>query len=228
MARTSLKKRLLNSPAAVWMIAWLLWLVVRLIYATQRVQKEFHEASLPVLRGEQPAILCFWHGRMIFQPMLNPSRPMYVLISRHRDGMMISSIMRCFGIRTVTGSSSRGAANAIRTMKEIAANGGNISITPDGPRGPFQRAAEGAAYLASKTGYPIVAVTFSASRHWRLKSWDRFLMPKPFGRVQFKTAPPMHIAADADDATIARATAELEAQLTAITAAADEACGVAA
>jgi hypothetical protein len=162
------------------------------------------------------------------QPFLKPRRrPMYVLISQHNDGALITATMRWFGINSVRGSRKLGGAQAVRTMLTITERGGNISITPDGPRGPFQKAAEGAAFVAAKTSYPLLPISFSASRHWRFRSWDKFMMPKPFSRLVYVVAAPFSVTADTQEGLNA-ATAQLEQSLNAATAEADEYCGVAA
>lgn len=217
-----LKKRILNSPAAHWVLSLLASLLVRAIYATCRVSREFEAGSLPYMCGEKPAIFCFWHGRLIMQPFLRPrARPLYVLISHHNDGALITATIRWFGIDSVRGSRKQGAAQAVFDLLRVTEAQANIAITPDGPRGPFQKAAPGAAYVAAKTGYPLVPVAFSASRHWRFGSWDKFMLPKPFARIRFLCGAPMFVTEEE-----AAATAQLETDLTRITAEADEACGV--
>ncbi|PZP86258.1 MAG: hypothetical protein DI582_03355 [Azospirillum brasilense] len=226
--RRSLGKRLLASKPVIWLIAVLASLAIRALYYSNRRTFEVPETLRPYADGTTPAIFCFWHGRMIMQPFLRPPLPMHVLISQHRDGVLISTIMQCFGIRTVAGSRSKGAANAMRGLLAVTGRGENVSITPDGPRGPFQQAANGAAFLASHSGHPIIAVTFSASRHTRMRSWDKFMMPRPFGRIAFVAEGPFFVPANAADEAILEHTAALEATLNRITEKADALCGVAA
>jgi lysophospholipid acyltransferase (LPLAT)-like uncharacterized protein len=226
--RRSLDKRLTSSPIIVWTLCILASLVIRLVYLTNRISKQYAPGTHEFESGKRSAIFCFWHGRMLAQPFINPPVPMYVLISRSRDGVLISTLMRCFRICTVSGSRSRGAAAALRAMLQLTEKNYNIAITPDGPRGPFQQAVNGAAYLASKSGYPILPITYSASRSKRLRSWDRFMLFKPFGRIQFIVGDPIHVPADADDATIEQTTVQLQEVLTRITHEADTICGVAA
>jgi lysophospholipid acyltransferase (LPLAT)-like uncharacterized protein len=228
MKKPPLKKRILNARATHLVLSFLASLLMRAIYATNRVSFEFDESTLPYLSGDKPAIFCFWHGRMIMQQFVKPrGRSMSVLISHHNDGALITAVMKWFGVGSVRGSKKRGSTKALRDMLGVTEAGGNLAITPDGPRGPFQKAAEGAAYVAAKTGYPLLPITFSASRHWRFRSWDRFFVPKPFGRITFVTHPLLTVTDD-DDAAITAATVALENALTTITAEADEICGVAA
>lgn len=219
-------KNLLKSKSIGWVVAILLSVAIRAIYGLSRVAYRYPESALPYLYGAHPAIFCFWHGRMIMQPFIDPpGRRMYVLMSKHRDGVFVSAVMRCFGIYSVSGSRTHGkdAAKALRNLLALTAREQNICITPDGPRGPFQKAAPGAAYIASKTGYPILAVSFSATRHKRLSSWDKFMVPLPFGRITFVAAEPIHVSAKADQAMLDAATVQLEQTLTRISMVADAA-----
>jgi lysophospholipid acyltransferase (LPLAT)-like uncharacterized protein len=227
MARRPLKKRILNSRVAHFVLSLIMSVLMRAIFITCRVEKIIFTAEAkPYAAGELPAIFCFWHGRMIMQPFLKPpGRTMSVLISHHNDGALITATMLRFGIGSVRGSRKLGSTQALRELFEVTARGGNIAITPDGPRGPLQKAAQGAAYVSAKTGYPILPIAFSATRHWRFKSWDRFMLPKPFSRIVFIVGPMVFATADSQD-HIEATTAALETTLTHITTEADMACGV--
>lgn len=227
--RSSLGKRIMRSKAIHYLLSHLAALIMRGIFLTCRVRREFHADVLPYVRGERPGIFCFWHGRMIMQPFIKPPKhKMFVLISLHNDGALITATMRRFGIDAARGSKKRGSRVAVRTMLDIAERGDNLCITPDGPRGPFQVAAPGASYIAAKTGYPMLPIAFSASRSWRLRSWDKFMIPKPFSVLHFTAGAPITVAAESDEATIAQFTETLSSKLRAVTAEADHACGVAA
>ena len=221
-----LKKRILNSTAAHFLVSLLLSGIIRFIYMTCRKEYHFPEATKPYINGEFPAVFCFWHGRMIMQLLRKPpGRPMFVLSSHHNDGALIVAAMRRFGIESVRGSQKLGGAQALRSLLKITDAGGNVSITPDGPRGPFQVAAQGAAFVAAKTHYPLVGVTFSAIRYWRFSSWDKFMLPKPFTRICYVATELLYASSDDHDAIFA-STQQLQENLTAITAEADRLCGV--
>lgn len=227
MARTTFKKRILSSPLVHVLGSLLVSLLLRLVYLTSRNRYQFAAASLPYAKSQHPGIFCFWHGRMIMQPFLKPARPMHVLISHHNDGALITATMRWFGIDSVRIARKRGGTPAMRELFAVTEKNENIAITPDGPRGPFQQAAGGAAYVAAKSGYPLIPITFSAERHWRLRSWDRFMIPRFFSRILFIVGEPIFVPHDADDAAQAHATALLQESLVRITAEADAALGVA-
>ena len=103
--------------------------------------------------------------------------------------------------------------------------GGWAAITPDGPRGPRMRAMPGVLMLARLTGAPIMPAAFSVVRGRQLRSWDRMLMPLPFGRGVFAISSPVVVPRDADDAAMVRLKHELEMALTAAVNTADAACG---
>lgn len=227
-AHRTLKKRLFYSPAMHWVLSLAVSLLLRLINLTCRVEKHIPSEAAAYMSGLHPAIFCFWHGRMIMHPFIKPKgRSMDVLISHHNDGALITATMRWFGIGSVRGSKKMGGTKALLALLDVIQQGGNISITPDGPRGPFQRAAQGAAFVAAKTGYPLLPVTFSASRHWRFNSWDKFMLPKPFARLVYVVGTPQQACNESDEA-LTEATAVLEQHLVAITHNADRQTGVAA
>ncbi len=165
-------------------------------------------------------IYAFWHARMLLMPY--PFRSTlhglrhrhrrfhgYMLISEHRDGGFIADTMHLLGIRTVRGSSTRGGARAmLRMIRAVREEACNLGITPDGPKGPREKVKKGSVQLAMKTGLPIVPVCYAASRCWRLGSWDRFYVPKPFSRGVFVFGEPIRIR---EGEEMARALARVQA-----------------
>jgi lysophospholipid acyltransferase (LPLAT)-like uncharacterized protein len=152
-------------------------------------------------RGEH-TVLAFWHGQMLMALRAH-RRPIAVMISEHRDGEIIAQVLRLAGHSTVRGSSSRGGARALLEAARVIANGSDVAITPDGPRGPRHSYAQGAVALAYRASVPVVSLAASASRAWRLKSWDGFEIPKPFARITVVYSDPQWV-----DATDARSAAE--------------------
>jgi len=224
--KRSFGKRLWNAPLTHVILSFIASLLIRLIYLTCRSQRIIEKEAEPYVKGEKPAIFCFWHGRLIMHPFLKPpGRNMKVLISHHNDGALINATMRWFGVSSVRGSKKLGSTKALREMVALSESGSNIAITPDGPRGPFQQAAQGAAFVAAKTTYPLLPSTFSATRYWRFRSWDRFLLPKPFSKLVYIVGPMQFDIVD-DEKVIADATRELQQNLSAITLQADRMCGV--
>jgi lysophospholipid acyltransferase (LPLAT)-like uncharacterized protein len=121
-----------------------------------------------------------------------------VLISEHRDGELITQVAERLGLRAVRGSTTRGASRALLAMTRLLGEGAELAITPDGPRGPARTFAPGALIVAHRSGVPIIPIGVAASRAWRLKSWDTFLIPKPFAAISIVYGEPQHV--DAPDA----------------------------
>lgn len=206
-------------------LALLLSLYIRLVYFTSRKRLLIDPAAAACMRGETHAIFAFWHGRMMMMPILRPKRPMRVLASRHRDGKLISSVVAHFGLSIVSGSTGvdkRGQA-AVAEMLRALENGENIGITPDGPRGPAQIAARGVVTVARLSGRPVLPIAFSASHAVRLKSWDRFVVALPFGRIVLCVGEPITVPEEASEHEEENARLVIENAINAETLRADEA-----
>jgi len=184
--------------------------ILRLVALTWRVQRT-GEAGRELLASERPWIVAMWHGRMLcLMPMrLHKGRGIHVLVSPSDDGSLAAKALRSFRFRAIRGSLSRGGASALRTMRELMDGGGQLVVTPDGPRGPRHSMNVGIAWLARATGSPILPVGVAVDRAWRLRSWDRFTIPKPFARLVVSYGDPRHVAADATDQALESIAAEL-------------------
>lgn len=145
-------------------------------------------------------LYAFWHARLLMIPRLTQGNwHGYMLISEHRDGGFIADTMRLLGIRTLRGSSTRGGARAMRQMiRAVQEEHCHLGITPDGPKGPRETVKKGTVQLAQKTGLPVVPICYATSRCWRINSWDRFYIPKPFSRGVFVFGDPVVVQADDD------------------------------
>jgi len=193
-------KRLLKSPVTQSALAWILSLFIRFVFITSRKSYHIDPAAQPYMHGHDNALFAFWHGRMMMCPTIEPpGRRMHVLISQHRDGILISKTISHFGEATIAGSSSKGGSAAVKEILRKLKAGDNISITPDGPRGPAQQAQMGIVTVARLTGRCVLPVTFSASKHKRLRSWDRFMVAYPFGTIAFCVGAPLLVSRYADE-----------------------------
>lgn len=158
--------------------------LVRLLGRTWRIRVINGEGSVERLRRERrPMVFALWHGDML--PLLYQHRGegVSVLISEHRDGELIARVAQSLGFRTVRGSTTRGASRALVGLTRELRDGHDIAVTPDGPRGPARSFAPGALIAAQRARAPVIAVGVAARRAWRLSSWDRFVIPKPFSHV---------------------------------------------
>ena len=173
-------------------LPYVLYLIVKFIYLTNK--KEFHH---PKLNDDEALIFVTWHDDLICQPLNyfqnRPNGVIKTLISQSKDGEILSKIYNLFGGEIIRGSSSKGATKAlISTIREIKA-GSDIALTPDGPRGPRHTVADGVIAIAQKSGARIVVLNSKASKFWQFKSWDKFILPKPFGKIDFYMSEPFNI-----------------------------------
>ncbi len=187
-----LKKRMghwLLKHAAPYLLVGLL----RLIYWTLRMEK-VGDSSPSSIKG--PILYGYWHGRMFALPHAyrpRPGRAMHIMISSSRDGEFVARVARLLGYDVVRGSSRRGGLQALAGMMRVLKGGDDASITLDGPVGPCCVAKPGLVMLARKSGVPIIPVAVGYTRCWSLKSWDRFVIPKPFSRVVVVYGVPMTV-----------------------------------
>jgi lysophospholipid acyltransferase (LPLAT)-like uncharacterized protein len=196
----SLSKRLLKAPATIAALSWLLAMYIRLVYVTSRKIRVVDTAAEPYMQGEANGIFAFWHGRMMMMlPFRPPKRKMYVLSTAHRDGQLSSRIVRQFGNYTIYGSSTRGGTGAAREMLRVLEEGNNITITPEGPRGPVHVVQKGTMAMAKLSGKPILPVSFSSTRQKQFDSWDKFILPLPFGRIAFCVGAPITVERDGEE-----------------------------
>ena len=179
-------------------------------------------------------ILSFWHSRILgcsryVHKIVFRARglPPHVLISRSRDGELIARWIERGGASTSRGSSSRGGSAALRdVLRTLRRRPHAVVTTPDGPRGPDRRAQPGTILLAQMTGVPIFPMSFAAGRSWRLRSWDRFILPKPFTRLAIVVGDPIAVPREAGKEERERLRVELEEGIRRADARAAEALGV--
>jgi lysophospholipid acyltransferase (LPLAT)-like uncharacterized protein len=158
--------------------------MVRIISATYRVKMINPEIERHVFEKGQIPIYASWHQRFFPGITLFARRkPISIMISRSRDGEIVSNIVRLLGWYPVRGSSSKGGRQALSKIKKVAREGYKVGHIVDGPRGPFGVVKPGLLLIAQITGMPIIPVIISAEKKWVFNSWDRFMVPKPFSRV---------------------------------------------
>ncbi len=228
-------KRIAKSAFAAKIASFVISFYMRLVYRTSRWQF----INLDRLRAAEAEgrgmILAFWHGRMM---MIGPARNMsekqvYMLISTHRDGEIIANAVRSFGINFIRGSAAnpkkkdknKSGAPAITQMLAALEDGDIVGVTPDGPRGPGERAKLGVARLAHMSGAPIVPVAYSTSRGKQLGTWDKFLLAAPFSRGYYVVGTPVRVSPDARPGEFEAVRKELETALNDVTREADRLAG---
>lgn len=186
---------------ARWLIAFGYWLL-QIWARTLRIEIQDHAGILgaPVA---QPYIGALWHNRLLLLPFVLrkylPQRTGAALISASRDGALLADLVHRFGFEVVRGSSSRKGVTAILQLAEVLESGRDVVITPDGPRGPRYELGSGIIFLAQKTSAAVVPLNMEYSRCWRLRSWDRFILPRPFSQVRVTLAAPHAVRPTSSD-----------------------------
>ena len=161
------------------------WLM-RLWCATLRFDIEDRAGLAP---DSPPVVFALWHNRIFSVPdawrrIDRSGRRTVVLTSASHDGAMLARAVAVFGLGSVRGSSSRRGVAALVALRKALKSGTSCCVTPDGPRGPRYVVQPGIIKIAEATGAPIIPVHAKFSAAWRLRSWDRFVVPKPFSRVR--------------------------------------------
>jgi lysophospholipid acyltransferase (LPLAT)-like uncharacterized protein len=128
-----------------------------------------------------------------------------VMTSRNRDGEYIARVIQRLGYGVARGSSTRGSHSATVECLRALKNGKDIGLAIDGPRGPRYVAKPGAAYLARKSGSPVIPLNIAVERKWLMQSWDSFQIPVPFSRAIVLTGDPIYMGADATEEEIRNA-----------------------
>ena len=215
-------KRILSSGVVCITLTWIAAQYIKFVWVSGRWRIVGEEVPDGLLNDGQPFVVAFWHGRLIMMAFSWKRCDLVnMLISGHRDGQLVSGMMSHFGSKTVFGSSTRGGAAAFIQLARLLRSGEIVGITPDGPKGPRMRANDGVIALAKVSGAPILPLTFSASLRYVLESWDRFVLPFPFGRGVFLWGEPIYVSKNADDMEMSEKRVELEHALLELTQRAD-------
>ena len=209
-------------------IGYIFYLYSIVVYKTSRWTIEGWPEDMA---GDGSSFLfAFWHGRLMTGTFLFFNKKIkmncYVLTSLHRDGRAIAAAMGHFGAKVIGGSSKRGGVGAalgiIKTLKQDSVL---MAMAPDG-RKPGYKMTKGLVSLAKESRRPIFLSSFSVKRGKIFKTWDRFLLPRPFNTGIVKVSGPIYIPADLDDEGIEAWRRELEHRLIELTAETDRRVGL--
>ena len=197
-------ERIRQLPFSQRTLIWLGSFLIRILCATLHY-KIIDEAALLDEAVPRPVILLLWHNRILAMPVLYrrycPRRKgLLVLTSASRDGAYLSEFVRCFGLGSVRGSSSRRGAAALLDLIRTLEEGFDLCVTPDGPRGPRYSLGPGVILLSERCQVPLVPLVIEYSAYWRFKSWDGFAVPKPFSKVIVTISAKIQIGATGSEA----------------------------
>ena len=207
----------------LWVAPKLLYWALRLLVRTVRIEIEGLDAVRERWRRGERVVLTFWHGRQVAVAMALPqieARPC-ILVSQHRDGEIATRMLGRWGVATVRGSTTRGAVSGLRGLLRAYRDGHDIALAPDGPRGPCCEAKAGVVHVSKFTGAALVPVGAAADRVWRLGSWDRMVVPKPFSRLLLLVGEPISVPSDIDGEGVEAARLATQAAINRLTDAAE-------
>ncbi|NTW70073.1 MAG: lysophospholipid acyltransferase family protein [Chlorobiaceae bacterium] len=160
-------------------------LVLKLLYNSLRITVTPPQGEMRV--HGKGAIFAFWHGKMVAGWLLSrrlfPGEKTTAVVSQSKDGRILSDALHKLGFTLIRGSSSKGSVEVVRNMQQTLDKGEIIVITPDGPRGPINQFKYGSLRLAARNRSPLIFAQINYASSWKLKSWDRFEIPKPFTRT---------------------------------------------
>lgn len=195
------KRKLFNNPLLANLAGVALNIYGELVLCTSRIRVQAHPEVESLVRNRRHAVIyALWHRHVFFVPLLRryERRPLAALLSLHRDAQIVGVAARLRGITLVSGSSTRGGARAYRQLLVWLASPASACITPDGPKGPPGTIKPGVIRLAEQSACLVVPVAFTASRMLRIKSWDRTIVPLPFGCHRLIIGAPLDMASSVD------------------------------
>ena len=169
--------------------------VFQLLFLLNKVKIHGEDNLLQLAKAGKPIMVCVWHGRLLFPSwyirlkMTN----LHAIASHHSDAEIMARILKHWGYSLIRGSTRKGGKAVVKKMADVFKNGGIVAVTNDGPKGPPKVAKAGSTGLAIKYNVNMITITGSATKYWQMKSWDKFMLPKPFGRIDILVAPPLQI-----------------------------------
>jgi len=188
-----------------------IFMLVRQWMRTMDCQALFYDRTVDPAREDfrGPALFIFWHEYIPAPFFLRPRCNIAMLLSRHRDAEWLAQAARFMGFESVRGSTKRGGDAALR---ELFSKGRsmNLAITPDGPRGPRRKLASGCIFAASRLQLPLIPFGMGYDRPWRLGTWDRFAVPRPYSRLRCVVGPHIWLPPDLNRKGIAKYRVEVE------------------
>jgi hypothetical protein len=185
-------------------------LIAGLLARTWRIRERNADGWRRLRAEKKPWVFALWHAVLLPIAYKHSNEGVAVLVSQHRDGELIARVLAAWGNSTVRGSTTRGGSRALLAMIRELESGVPVAVTPDGPKGPALEFQGGALIAAQRAGVPVIVMAVHADRAWRLKSWDRFMIPKFFARVTFAYGEPTMVGGTSPREAVAE-TARFEA-----------------
>lgn len=179
------KKKIIKNFFIQHFIAFISALYIKLVRVTSIIQVKNGESPEYYWKQNKPFILAFWHNQlMMISYCWKSNTKLYILASGHSDGRFGSIVGKYFKLQNIPINSNEKSIS-LKPIFKLLRNSNYIGITPDGPRGPNQKVSDGIIKISKTTQIPIIPVGFFSSKFSNLKSWDSFLITKPFSKCIF-------------------------------------------
>ena len=196
-----------------WLITKILTLLILITGYTVKVRQINKEVLKDTIKEYGSVIVATWHKNIFFSIWLLRNHDLTALISSSDDGEAICDVFAKFGYTEVRGSTTRGGIPALKQLIKLLEQKTSVAITPDGPLGPPEKIQSGVVLLAKYSGVPIIPWHYEADSQWRLKSWDRHKIPKPFTAVVESYGEPFLVPKDLSTEGVSEYCEKLEADL---------------
>lgn len=204
-----------------------LWILVHLIFDSLKIRSSGEKPILNLNRKGQRLVYVFWHSQMFFLIKYMAKRNISIIASPSRDGKLGADVIKRFEYGTIMGSSNKSPIRAVIQSVQAMRAGQDIGLAVDGPKGPRHQMKAGALFLAKKMNAPIIPVANSSYPSWTFRSWDRFVLPRPFARSAIVFGKPVYLSGDLSEETIRKETRMIETELKRLTTEANQMTGYA-
>ncbi|MEE9429619.1 MAG: lysophospholipid acyltransferase family protein [Melioribacteraceae bacterium] len=178
MKQPKMSKKLLQF-LGIHFVKYFISILLKTLRITEVKNKELENLE----QENKNYVLAFWHGTMLLPWYIKRNKNFYTIISKSKDGEILTRVLNNWNYNVERGSSSKGGSEVLDILVEKAKGGNSISITPDGPRGPEKELKAGAVIIAKKANIPLVLLGICSSKKKELSSWDKFQIPYPFAKV---------------------------------------------
>ncbi|MDC6447613.1 lysophospholipid acyltransferase family protein [Alphaproteobacteria bacterium] len=205
-----IKKKIIKNFFVQHFLALMSFLYIKLVRATSVVIEKNIEIPKFYWNNNKPFILAFWHSQlMMIGYCWKADTRINILASGHSDGRFGAILGRYFKLNNIQISSAEKSIS-LKPIFRLLKNSDYIGITPDGPRGPNQKVSEGIIKISKTTQVPIIPIGFASSKFKKLKSWDSFLITKPFSKCAFVWGESINIPKNCNDKEIEQFKKKLE------------------
>ena len=186
---------LVNKNLKITLLSLIVQWLFQILFRLNKIVITGEDNLQKSINSGKPVMVCVWHGRLLFPSWFIRLKTtnLHAIASRHTDAEIMAQVLNRWGYELIRGSTRKGGKAVVQKMAEVFQNGGIVAVTNDGPKGPPRIAKAGSTGLAIKYNVQMITITGSATKYWQLKSWDKFMLPKPFGQINIVVSLPLEI-----------------------------------